>query len=81
MVNNTYEKRMRIVLLLLVILLTMYAPIELTRCIILNELILRLHPKVSVETFVFEIAFLWNFYLTGMMIVWKLILTNRWING
>ena len=58
-------------LLVLVCVLTVYAPLELTRVIVLSELILRLHPEIEVWQFILEIALIWVLYFTGMAIVWK----------
>lgn len=52
----------------LIILLTIYAPIELTRIIIRD-----MFPVYPKGEFVFEIAFLWLCYLSAMITVRRLI--------
>jgi len=58
---------MRIAFLVLIILLTIYAPIELSRLIIWND-----YYHIG-SGFIFELCFIWIFYITGMAIVYKLI--------
>ena len=50
-----------------VILLTIYAPIELTR-VIINEFVLNLHTT-SHWQFIAELSILWSFYVSAMVII------------
>ena len=59
-------------LALLICLLTVYAPIELT-VVIANELTLNLHPTIAPWQFIFELTFIWLFYIGGLSLVWRLI--------
>ena len=53
----------------LICLLTVYAPIELTRAIIINEIILNLHPSIPTWQFVAEIGVIWTLYMVAMVII------------
>lgn len=55
--------------LLLIILLTIYAPLELTRVIIANELVLNLHPLIPSWQFIAELGVFWTLYVAGMVII------------
>lgn len=59
---------MRILWIILVVLCTVYAPIELTRVIVINELILDLHA-IPHWQFIAELTVFWNFYVAGIVIV------------
>lgn len=48
--------------LALIIMLTLYAPLELSRLITSH--------KLTAE-FIFELVFLWTFYIGGMLLVWR----------
>ena len=61
----------RVLVVLLVCLLTIYAPLELTRMIVLEVFILRLHPSIPNWNFLVELGFLWIFYIAGMVVVYK----------
>ena len=50
---------------LLVVLGTAYAPIELTRVIVATT---QLEPQ-----YIFEIAFMWVWYVAAMILVWRLV--------
>ena len=60
-------------LLLLVIALTIYAPVELTRAIII---VCGLAPE-----FIFEICFIWVFYISGLSLVAYILRRKRVKNG
>jgi len=64
---------MKLLLLALIIFLTIYAPIELTRVIIVNEFVLRLHPDMSIWGFTLELIEFWSFYVIAMVIIWRLL--------
>ena len=58
---------MKTAFLILIILLTIYAPIELSRLIIWND-----YYRFGAH-FIFELCFIWIGYVAGMTIVYKLI--------
>ena len=60
---------MKSLILLLVIALTIYAPIELTRAIII---VCGLAPE-----FIFEICFMWVFYISGLSLVGYILRRRR----
>lgn len=55
-------------LFLLVVMFTLYAPIELTRVITLSWEYYGLLPELW-----FEIAFIWVLYVAAMILVWRLV--------
>ena len=59
---------MKVLIWLLIVALTLYAPVELTRYILL---IMGNHPVITPIEFICEIIFIWIFYIAGMIIVWK----------
>jgi len=68
------RSRMSVGLLTLAIcLFTLYPPVELTRVIIINELILDAHPTIPSWEFVLELCLFWLGYVTGIVIVgWRI---------
>jgi len=74
---------MKALILVIIILLTCYAPIELTRVIYENGLHLRLWTPQTVTNWVpdwqyeLEIAVMWFFYLLIIPVYWKLT-PKRW---
>lgn len=62
---------MRLLFTLLVCLLTIYAPVELTRVIVINELIQNIHPEISPWQFIAELVFLWVLYAGAMALVYR----------
>ena len=68
--NQKIRKEAR--LICLIIVLTIYSPIELTRVIIVNEIIFRFYENIPVWRFMFECAFIWIFYLSAVLVLLKL---------
>jgi hypothetical protein len=64
---------MKYLWMLLLFLLTVYPPLELTRVIIINELIVKAHPQYSAFDYCTEIAFIWACYLAALVIVWRVV--------
>jgi len=60
-------KALNTILLLVIIVLTIYAPLELSRLIIWND-----YYRLGAH-FIFELCFIWIFYTVGMAVVYKLI--------
>lgn len=67
---------MRSLWLILIIVLTIYAPLELTRVIVINALINHIYDRPEWQ-FVAEIAMFWALYVIGMVLVYKRIKWNR----
>ncbi len=59
--------------LLLMILLTCYAPIELSRIIIFDNFICHAYPEIPLWEFAFELIFIWLNYSIGIGIIANLI--------
>ncbi len=68
---------MFILVLLLMILLTCYAPIELSRIFILDNFVCHAYPEILLWEFVFELIFIWLNYSIGIGIIAYLI--TSWI--
>ena len=58
----------KILILIALVLLTIYAPIELTRIIIRD-----MFPVYPIGEFVFEIIFMWTLWLAGMILFWRVL--------
>ncbi len=68
------KDRTKWLLLPCIILLTIYAPLELTRIIVINCFIRRLYVDiVPMWEFIAELILLWGFYIGAMVIVCWLI--------
>ncbi len=61
----------RILLILLICVLTIYAPIELTRWMLVNLERLSTYWGRPVWQYMLEITFFWAAYLIGMVLVYK----------
>ena len=63
----------KFLIILLVILLTLYPIVELTRVIVISEIILRVHPEIPQSQFITELVVMWLFYLGIIpILVWRL---------
>lgn len=51
--------------------LTVYAPIELTRLIVIGELIQNIHPEIAPWQFITELIILWTFYIWAMFFIYR----------
>jgi len=60
------DRRIRICLILLIIALTLYSPLELTRVILIWS---KQYPAPFQRDFYFEIPFIWLTYIAAMLIV------------
>ena len=69
---------MKYLWLLLILLLTLYAPLELTRLIMGSKEIWSIQWGIPVWQFMLEIALIWIFYLVGMLVVYKRIKWNKY---
>ena len=54
---------MRVLVLFLILLLSAYPVMELTRLIVVNALINRLYPEMPIGLFYFELVYIWVMYL------------------
>lgn len=54
---------MRVLVLFLILLLSAYPVMELTRLIVVNALINRLYPEMPIGLYYLEIVYIWVFYL------------------
>jgi len=66
-------------ILFLIMALTAYPVMELSRLIVVNALVNRLYPEVHIGLFYFELVYIWVFYLAIVPVY--LISTNNRING
>ena len=60
---------MKYLLMLLICLLTIYAPLELTRVIVINALVNKIWA-IPAWQFILEISLQWALYVTAMIIVY-----------
>jgi len=61
----------KVLWLLLICLLTIYAPLELTRVIIVDLEATVRYWNIPAWQFILEICFIWSFYIAGMVIVYR----------
>ena len=66
----------RLLILLLICLLTLYAPLELTRVIIHWGLLGPFKDTIPASNFIFEISFMWLLYAIAIFII-SMVVTRK----
>lgn len=69
--SNIKPKIEKALWLLLILCLTIYAPIELTRLIVEGNFVWMVHPDIPRWEYGAEIAILWVLYIAGLALVYK----------
>ena len=71
----------RWLLFILIIALSAYPIIELTRVIVVTEFIRHIHPEVPIQCYIVEIALMWSMYLGMLRVVSWLLFAGNPIPG
>ena len=67
----------RWLLFILIITLSAYPIIELTRVIVVTEFIRHIHPEVPIQCYIVEIALMWSMYLGMLRVVSWLLFAGK----